>query len=559
MGRAGRAAAIIAVFCAGACRGDDLLVGIADPQQGAAAPAQPEGALAEPGLDPTGTFGFDGIPGPLAGVYTDLGLAHPDAAIRGLVSFPIRDRERLEQTIRDIYDPSSPEYRRYLTPEEWIARHAPREDDVQTVIRWMTDQGLEVPRIATNRLLIQFTGTVREFNQAFGTELRVLLRKSPQQGNPPHEVYGLTEEITVPQFVRERIHAVVAADLAAETDPLPPESGTVSALPSPLEDGLTPAQVMRAYGVDELHARGFRGGGVKLGVTIGASFRRRDLQGFWSAFGISRALPTVVQTMEPPSTRYREGTLDVEWAGVIAPEADLIVYMGPDARNTSMIYTFNEAISRGEVSVISDSFAHRDDSEPRPVHEAYDASAAMSAALGITVVAASGDSGGADVPSTSPYVTGVGGTFLRMSGMTVLEETAWPHSGCGLSRTFPRPDWQSGISAPGDKRAVADVSLNAAMGYWYLWLGEWHPNIGTSFGTPVFAGLLAVVNDARAAQGKPRLGWINKELYTNGAVQASFRDITDWVSLTNGPAGPGWDFPTGWGAPNAPRLLDSLP
>jgi kumamolisin len=341
---------------------------------------------------------------------------------------------------------------------------------------------------------------------------------------------------------------------------MPGEFGEVSTEPpDPITDGLTPQQVARAYGVDALYQRGFKGQGVKLGVVIGAGYRKKDLRAFWKMFGVPRADPHIVMPMEPPATRYREGTLDVEWAGVMAPEADLYVYEGPDARNTSMIYTFNEAIALGDVSVITSSFAHREDSEPKAVHQQYSASALMAAALGTTIVAASGDSAGVDVPASSPYVTAVGGTQIKMSGMNVTAETAWLYSGSGLSRTFPTPEWQKGLMPLPAKRAVVDVALNADTSYWYTFLGITSPNTGTSFAAPIFGGLMAVVNSARAANGKPHAGWLNPQLYGTPAVQDSFRDILLGRTDQNDEAGPGWDIPTGWGAPSAEGLLRTLP
>ncbi|MBZ4422737.1 protease pro-enzyme activation domain-containing protein [Myxococcus sp. RHSTA-1-4] len=513
-------------------------------------------------LDRTPAPTPDGVPGPMPGVYTDLGPAPNTDVIRGLVALPIRNKAELERTLRELYDPDSPRFRRYMTPQEWNARHAPWEQDVKLVSDHLESVGLKVERVATNRLLIHFTGTVSQFNEAFGVQLIVLERKSPQGGNDPHNVYGLppNTEIKAPQFVKERIASIVAVDLPTDPGPLPGEFGEVpTAQPQPLNAALTPQQVASAYGLTPLYQRGIRGRGVKLGVTIGAGFRWRDLRAFWKIFGIERADPTVVQTMEPPGTRYREGQLDIEWASVMAPEADIVVYMGPDARNTSMIYTFNEAIARGEVSVITDSFAHREDSEPRAVHEQYSASAMMAAALGITVIAAGGDSAGVDVPSSSPYVTSVGGTQLRMNGNTVAAEVAWLYSGSGISMTFPTPEWQQGLPQVPRRRAVADVALNADTGYWYTWLGNTVPNTGTSFGSPIMAGLIAVVNSARATQNKPAVGWLNSQLYTRPDVQATFRDITQGVTDRQYAAGPGWDIPTGWGAPNAQGLFNTLP
>jgi kumamolisin len=263
--------------------------------------------------------------------------------------------------------------------------------------------------------------------------------------------------------------------------------------------------------------------------------------------------------MEPPSTRYRESQLDVAWAGAMAPGAELVVYMGPDARNTSMIFTFNEANARGEVSVITDSFAHREDSEPRAVHEAYDASALAGASMGITVLCASGDSAGVDVPASSPYVTAVGGTELVMRGNELVSEIAWWYSGSGLSRTFRMPEWQAGLEGLAGKRAVADVALNASTGYWYLFLGVLRPNTGTSFGSPIFGAMIASVNSARLSEGRPPVGWLNGTLYTRPEVQRTFRDVNVGYTDRGFSAGPGWDVPTGWGAPDAEGLLRTLP
>lgn len=537
--------------------GGDADGGVTTPPDGSVPPEEP--------LDYTPTTTPDGVPGPqktLDGgwVYRDLGPADESDLIRGLISFPVRNRAELDSRIREIYDPNSPNFRQYMTVNDWMDRHAPTQQDLDIVSDWMQTQGMDVPRRATNRLFVQFTGTVKQFNDAFGVEIHTLERKSPQAGNPPHPVYGLLEPIQAPKFVTDRIHAIVALDLPAETDPLPPEGGYPEPFPSEAINGaLTPQQIAAAYGFNALYQQGFTGQNIRLGVAVGAHFRFRDLHGFWGEFGIQREDPIVIQTMEPPSTRYKESQLDVEWAGAMAPGAELRVYMGPDARNTSMIFTFNEAIARNEIDVLTDSFCHREDSEPRAVHEAYEAASAMAAALGITVAAASGDSHGTDVPGSSPYVTSVGGTELLMSGNSIYSETAWSDSGSGISRTFPTPWWQEGLHPQLEgKRGMADVALNAQNGYWFLYLNKWTSLTGTSFASPVFAAMIAVVNSARSAEARPRVGWLNSQLYTSPAVRASFRDITE-DGTPKYPAETGWDFPTGWGAPDAEGLFQSLP
>lgn len=185
----------------------------------------------------------------------------------------------------------------------------------------------------------------------------------------------------------------------------------------------------------------------------------------------------------------------------------------------------------------------------------------MAAALGITVISAGGDSAQPDVPATSPYVTSVGGTSLSLaSDGTILAERAWSASGSGDSLTFARPDWQAGVVA-GDKRAVSDVALHASVDpapYWIYYLQEWRRYGGTSFSAPVFAGMIAVINDYRNAQGMPPVGFLNSLLYTDPEVQSAFGDITSGQTEFH-MAAPGWDYPTGWGSPRAWELAQALP
>jgi kumamolisin len=504
-----------------------------------------------------------GLPAPMDGVYLDMGPSAKDAGFRALMGFRTRDADDLERAIQDMYDPTSPSFRKTLSVDDWMARFAPRAEDVDEVAAWLTAQGMTVAQRSSNRLLLEFTGTVGQFNAAFQTTLHDFERENPSAGQPPIPVYGALGPLTAPSEITGLVSGVVTVDLPAEQKTLPNEGGEiVEAPPTNVEEALTVPQIAHAYDADELYALGHDGEGVKLGLVVGATFKFKDLQSFWQSFGVSRADPIVVPTMEPISTRYLETTLDVAWASALAPGAEVMVYSGPDARNTSIVYTFNEAIARGEVSVLSSSFAHREETEAALIHEHFNASARMGAALGMTIVVASGDSGMPDIPSTSPYVTCVGGTRLALDPQGEIEsETTWSKSGSGPARHFPIPWYQQGVITDSDgHRAVTDVAVHAsaAPGYWVYYLAKWNHYGGTSFASPVFAGLMALVNAHRAEKGKPPAGLLNPFLYRSPEVQAAFRDITSGKTDTQA-AGPGWDYPTGWGAPYTAVLADALP
>jgi subtilase family serine protease len=176
---------------------------------------------------------------------------------------------------------------------------------------------------------------------------------------------------------------------------------------------------------------------------------------------------------------------------------------------------------------------------------------------GITFVAGSGDSGaGALWPGVSPNVLSVGGTML-MTGPTgsYLGEVGWSGSGGGVSLFEPEPAYQAGLQATG-RRGTPDVAYDAApeTGFAVYQGGSWQSVGGTSAGTPQWAGLIALADQARAQHG---LGPLNQAQAQIDNLPAG--DFHDVVSGRNGyTAGVGYDYVTGRGSPVANRLISDL-
>ncbi|HSN98957.1 MAG TPA: S53 family serine peptidase [Candidatus Nanopelagicales bacterium] len=506
----------------------------------------------------------DGLPRPMDDVYFDFGAAEPDAEVRALIGFDARDRAALERAIDRMYDPADPDFRGYYTVSDWMARHAPAEEDIASVSSWLEEQGLDVARVAGSRLVLQVNGSVENFNKAFTTELRSFGRENHTGGDMIY-TYGLVEgaALRAPADKAKLMLSVVSADEPADPSPLTPEGGDI-VTETPPDDAAshTIAELAGAYGADALHAAGHRGAGEKLGVFVGATFRFRDLQSFWTSMGVQRNAPEVIDHAELPATRYLETTIDIQWAGGLAPEADLVVYQGPDARNTSLVYAFTDMIARSDATVITNSFARREDAEPHAVREQYNLAAMMAASLGITVLVASGNSAETDTPSSSPYVTTVGGTVLTLNAAGErVSEVTWDRSGSGPSLSMPKPPWQEG-TIPDDSsfRAMVDVSLTASpeVPYIVYYQREWKKVGGTSLATPALAGMITCLNSARRAQGKPPVGHLAPIIYRDPAVQAAFRDIIEGSTPFHA-ARIGWDYPTGWGTPKMAELLEAIP
>lgn len=213
------------------------------------------------------------------------------------------------------------------------------------------------------------------------------------------------------------------------------------------------------------------------------------------------------------------------------------------------------------------------------------------AARGLTLLFASGDSGAGcrsvsgrhkfrpSFPASSPYVTTVGGTAFQ-NPFRVTDEIVDYISGGGFSNVFPRPSYQeeavaqflsssphlppsSYFNASG--RAYPDVAA-LSDGYWVVSNSMPIPWVsGTSASTPVFGGLISLINEHRLLSGHRPLGFLNPRLYQQHG--AGLFDVTrgchasclnEEVQGQGFCSGPGWDPVTGWGTPNFPALLKTL-
>ena len=202
-------------------------------------------------------------------------------------------------------------------------------------------------------------------------------------------------------------------------------------------------------------------------------------------------------------------------------------------------------------------------------------------ARGLTFLFASGDDGAdcknskfrPEYPSSSPYVTTVGGTALNDPFALPLE---YGHeiSGGGFSNVFARPSYQtddvekylnSGPHMPPtpyfnpNGRGYPDISA-VCYEFWIVDNMYLERVYGTSASTPTVAGIISLLNDARLQNNKSTLGFLNPFLYQNAATMY---DVTTGHNEGCLPgdigfyASPGWDPVTGCGTPNYLAMVNA--
>jgi subtilase family serine protease len=394
-----------------------------------------------------------------------------------------------------------------------------------------------------------------------------------------------------------------------------------------------PGQIQQAYNLPAVYASGVTGRGATIVIvdSFGSPTIKHDLSVFDKTFSLPA--PPSFRVIQPagkvpaynPNNSDMVGwagetTLDVEYAHTVAPGASILLVETP-VSETEGVQGFPQIVAAEKYvlkhhlgDVISQSFSATEQTFPVPrkasvqaLRGAYE----LAAKDRVTVLAAAGDSGAADVgldqstyylfpvtswPDSDPLVTGVGGTQLHVNSAgqptapTVWNDTynkatnefadgnAGPNplaGGGGKSVLFSRPWYQNGVkNVVGDRRGVPDISMSAAcngsVDTYGTFGGEpagWSPACGTSEATPLFAGIVALADQVAGHS----LGLINPALYQLSAEHApGLVDVTsgnNTVSFKQGghehtvrgfTARPGYDLASGVGTVNAEYFVPEL-
>src|SRR5271163_3482010 len=113
------------------------------------------------GVCPVFALGLKVLPGhvpPVVPGLTAKGLLPPTQPLRLAIGLPLHDVAGLNNFLAQVYDPASPNFRKFLTPEEFTARFGPTEKDYETVENFARANGLTVITTYNNRLVLDVTG-----------------------------------------------------------------------------------------------------------------------------------------------------------------------------------------------------------------------------------------------------------------------------------------------------------------------------------------------------------------------------------------------------------------
>jgi kumamolisin len=462
-----------------------------------------------------------------------------------------------------------------MSRADYIALHSADPEDVRKVEHFARQHHLTVTEVNLASRKIVLSGTVGHMMAAFATELH-------HYEHNGQTFRGRSGYLHVPDDLAPIIEGVFGLDdrpqARAQIRIVGPAAGSRAA-------SYTPRQLAQLYDFPaDLDGKGEC---IAL-IELGGGYNDQDLTTYFGQLGIPK--PEVVSVSVDgaqnspgdPNGADGEVALDIEVAGAIAPGARIAVYFAPNT-DRGFLDAITQAVhdTTNNPSVISISWGSAESSWTAQAMTAMDQAFQTAASLGVTICAAAGDNGSSDgvsdqkahvdFPASSPYALGCGGTRLDASGSQVTDEVVWNEAatgdgatGGGVSDFFPLPSWQANVQVPpsvNDQhkgRGVPDVAGDAdpQTGYQVYFDGQSTPIGGTSAVAPLWAGLIALLNQKR---GKA-VGYLNPFLYQQYQQLAQSKALRDVTSGNNGAysAGPGWDACTGLGTPDGALLLQAL-
>ena len=491
-----------------------------------------------------------------------------------VVGLPLRNRPELEKLLRELYDPASTNFQRYLSVEEFTARFGPTEAEYAKAAAFASDHSLRVTATHANRLALDVQGQVADIEQALGVKLRLY-----QHPYVPRTFYAPDSEPRVPVEV-PILHVSGLNNFSTPRPAGLSRSSSPSAQPLA---GAGPGGTYRGSDFRGAYARGvtLTGAGQMAGLLEFDGYYPSDITSYENQAALPN-VPLINVNLDgfdgTPGANSLEVSLDIEMVASMAPGLSGIIVYQAGANGLG-----NDVLNR----MATDNLAKQlSSSWSFPIDITTDQIFLELAAQGQSYFNASGDSGAYSgpigSPADDPNVTCVGGTVLTTTGPggAWVSETAWNRgtsgsavaaSGGGISTVYPIPDWQKPVdmSANGGSSAMRNIPDVAAVAedVWITLNNGANETVGgTSCSAPLWCGFLALVNQQAAAFGRPPVGFLNPAIYRLGlsaGYGTNFHDVTvgnntNNISTNRFFAAAGFDLCTGWGTPFGQGLINSL-
>ena len=486
------------------------------------------------------------------------------------IGLPLRNREALTNLLQQLYDPASPNFRHFLTPEQFTEKFGPTEEDYKAVADFARSHGLVITAKHPNRSHVSVRGTVEDIERVFHVTLNEY-----QHPTESRTFYSPTSQpsidLSTPVLCVGGLDNFVVPHPCLK--PAPPKQ-RVQPLTGSGPGGSYIGKDFRAA-----YAPGvtLTGTGQTVGILeFNSGFFQSDITAYESQADLPN-VPVVPILLDDynggPGNGNDEVSLDIEMAISVAPGLnEVLVYEGSVTDDI-----LNQMANDNLAKQLAASWTY-------PIDATSDQIFLQFAAQGQSYFNASGDgdayTGGVASPTDDPNITVVGGTTLTTDSTGAWSsETVWNDgnpqgSAGGISTSVPIPIWQQGIDMTENQgsttfRNLPDVALTADDIYVDYGNGLSGAFVGTSCAVQIWAAYVALVNQLAIESGAQTVGFVNPAVYAMGkgsnamSYTTLFHDITlgnnEWSgSPDEFTAVPGYDLCTGWGTPTGINFIKAL-
>ncbi len=564
-------------------------------------------------IDSTRTVTLRGMVSPNTRRAKDLGPVDPSQKLSYITlgfSKSAAQQAALDRLLVELQDASSPNFHKWLSPEEFGQRFGVSPNDIALVSAWLKSQNLTVLETARGRGWMVFSGTAAQVEQAFHVEIH-----GYELDGERH--FAIASEPSVPAALAPLVLGFRGLDDFWAKPTSPRSQFDLNGGGNALVAG----DIETIYDISPMYQMGIDGTGQTV-VIVGASdVYQNDIASARSNEGLPPPRVQYVTVGADPGVTGAQGeaNVDLEWLAAVAPNVTIYFVVAGD-----VFVATQYAVDQNYAPVLSMSFSFCEaNASSEPVMT--EALAQQANTQGITWMVASGDQAVApcdrsgstgempavatqglsvNFPSTLPEVTAVGGTMFNENGagnywnptnfsngssaLSYIPEAAWneitANGGIilggtgGVSSLFAKPAWQTGPGVPNDgARDVPDVALDGAVYHdpYFIFTNDGQIQMvgGSSVAAPIFAGMMVLLNQylvTNGLQAQPGLGNVNPALYRMAqTTPQAFHDITEGNNIvpcqigtpdcSTGSfgyrAGPGYDLATGLGSVDATNLI----
>ena len=349
----------------------------------------------------------------------DLGARDPSLTMEHVQLILRRPAERqaaFDAQVEALHQRGGPSYHRWLTPEVIGAEFGPAPSDVAMLTSYLQGEGFTVDHVGRGGLYVDFTGTVDQVQRSFHTEIHTLRLANGE------EHFSAVRDAEIPEALAPLVVGFAALGNLPTAHPNLRRAVPVSqrAVPSglvgakPLDDvsatnyAVGPQDFYTIYNEAPLLSAStpINGTGVTVALLEESAITTSDVTTFRTLYGVTPAAPVslVVDTgygsnscTAPAKLKANgeegEAILDIEWAGSVAPGANLIFMQCASSGSTLGVFLSAEAVIDNNLAdVMSLSYGEYEGAYPPQDTLANDLWE-QAAAQGETVVVSAGDTG----------------------------------------------------------------------------------------------------------------------------------------------------------------------